>query len=412
LIQQAEKNLSEKKYLEAAALFEKAGRLQSSQPLYLFKAGVYYLQIRDYVNASNCYQAIRDDSRFPMAGMKYARCLKNQGRYEEASTAFEIAAQNYKGEQKEIFYPVITNEIAGCELAIQLAQNQEAGLFPNIQRLPAPIASENNEFAPLPFSDTLMYFCQVDNAVTKFMRAVKKNDGWSSVKQATGLPEEAANGFVNGCFSPDGQRFYFSRGELAPEARIGGSAEETFSELFVLRRQRSGAWSEPERLRDYINMKGTSTQWPFVTVNGEEEWLFFASDRAGGMGGKDLYFCKRPIYSDDMDFSFPMNLGNQVNSGADETTPFYDVFTNTLWFSTIGHPSLGGYDVFFSSGSGTHWQKPVNAGTPINSSADDYYFTLKRDGKGAYLVSNRPFGEAKQSTLDDDLFELWKSDSN
>ena len=140
---------------------------------------------------------------------------------------------------------------------------------------------------------------------------------------------------------------------------------------------------------------------------GDEEWLFFSSDKAGGMGGMDLYSCKRPLLSDDFDFSFPLNLGNKVNTGADEATPNYDVFSKTLWFSSIGHPSLGGMDVQFSIGEGNIWTKPENAGVPINSPADDFFFALKRDGSGAFLISNRPVAKEKESSSDDDIFEIF-----
>lgn len=405
---QAEKSLRRGQFADAAAQFERAGRIKNSDPALLFKAAEAYNQVRDYVNASNCYRAAMEDSKFHLAGLYFARALKQQGRYIEALSAFRKTGESYTGDHKEVILQVVENEVAGCDLAAKLLEQYDSTVVnTSLAWLPPPVSNADNSFAPLPFSDTLLYFTQARNPQSVMMRSVRRAGVWGAAVAAEGLPEVASKNFLCGSFSSNGQRFYFARCDKPPLASKGSSVGAEDCALFVIRRNASGEWGTPERLRSYINLAGSSNTMPYVCDFGDEEWLFFASNRPGGMGGMDLYVCERPLLADDFDFSFPLNLGTKVNTGADETTPYYDAFSKTLWFSSMGHPSIGGLDVHHTTGEGNDWTGTENAGTPINSPADDLYFVLKRDGSGAFLSSNRAVPKEKASTSDDDLFEIF-----
>lgn len=403
IVRQADKNLKQGYYAEAAALYERAGRLKPSESLLLYQAGEAYRQVRDYVNAANCYKTLQKNRDFPLAGLYYARMMKQQGLYQEARDAFQQAWENDNSSHREVVLTVVRNEIKGCDLGLKADSSAKK---PALQHLGAPVGSAENEFAPLPFSDTLLYFTGIREGKTHLLRCSRSQGVWKKPTEALGLPPAAAKGFLSGSFSPDGQRFYFARTESAPLAARGQSIQAGKSTLYVIRRQESGEWSEPQRLRAYINLEGSTNLWPFVCEYGEEEWLFFSSNRPGGFGGLDLYVCKRPLASDAFDFSFPLNLGNRINTGSDEITPFYEVFSQTLWFSSMGHPSIGGFDVFKAQGEGNRWSAPENPGAPFNSPADDYFYREKKDGSGAFFSSNRRVAGEKDRESDDDLFEL------
>ncbi|MBL7827049.1 MAG: tetratricopeptide repeat protein [Saprospiraceae bacterium] len=406
LSKQAEKAFAKGNINEAAALFERAGRLKEGNLSLMNRAGEAYFQIRDYINAANCFQVVAMQPKYPFAGLRYARCLKQQARYEPAQTAFESVRSNYAGPQMEVMLHVVKNELAGCALAERFHQTFDSANVRCASQIPAPVTTPEHEWSPLPFSDTLMYFFRTGENQNMLMRSTRKNGIWQIPVQASGLPESASKGFLSGTFSADAQRFYFVRTEEQLEARKGGFDQIKGGVLYALQRNAEGEWGDPTRLRDYINLKGSACLWPYVCQFDGEEWLFFASNRPGGAGGFDLYCCKRPLNSDEFDFSFPLNLGEKINTGADEVTPFYDIFNQQLWFSSMGHPSLGGVDVFFADGISNQWSAVQNAGLDINSTADDYFFVLKKDGSGAFLVSNRKVEGTKNSTLDDDLFEV------
>lgn len=403
LLKNAEKEAAAGHFLNAAEFWERAGRLKNSDPALLFQAGEAFTRVRDYRRAADCYRACINDSQFPLAPLRFARALKQQGRFEEAEQAFEGFAQAYTGEFKAVLIAVADNEIAGCSLALEMLKHQDTTQI--LLPLQDSVNTSENEFAPIPFSDQLLYYALAAKPESKLMRSRRKETLWGLPAAANSLPEQASKGFRSGCFSPDGTRFYYAQCSTGCPAVSGSGGMPSPCALYCLRRTEAG-WAEPERLRPYINLEGSTAMFPQVSQAEGLEYLFFSSDRSGGFGGLDLYVCERPLDSEALDFSFPQNLGRLVNTGADEVSPFFQADTKTLWFSSLGHPSMGGLDVFRTEKEAGNWSKPQNLGPPVNSAADDYFFVLKKSGAGAFFTSNRIIPEIKFHTTDDDIFEL------
>jgi len=389
--------------LLAAELWEHAGRLKNSDPFYLYRAAENYARIRDYRRAGDCYLVALTDERFPLAPLRYARALKQQGRYVEALKFFEKFAEGYVGDSKALMIPVVENEIAGCKLALKLFENQDTILLSLI--FPDSIHTSENEFAPIPFSDQLVYFSRSCDQHVKFMRSIHHGTKFGVPEEAISLPEAVSDKFYTGCFTPDGSRFYYTQCSEGCPAESGGSIQSDACSIFCIRRTETG-WGAPERLWPYINFIGNTNLFPQVAHSDGLEYLFFSSDRVGGFGGLDLYVCVRPLDAEALDFSFPQNLGNKVNTGADEVTPFFQADAQILWFSSLGHPSIGGLDIFKTEKVDGVWSKPVNAGLPFNSPSDDYFLVLKKSGEGAFMSSNRILTGQAKNTFDDDIFEL------
>lgn len=129
---------------------------------------------------------------------------------------------------------------------------------------------------------------------------------------------------------------------------------------------------------------GYSVMNPFVDESAKR--LYFASDMPGGMGGYDIYYSE---YDDEMNFSTPVNLGAPVNTEGNETHPFQK--DNLFYFSSTGHPRVGGMDVYVADISGGMVSNVQNMGMPINSIADDFGYRELEDGE-IYLASNRKGG--------------------
>lgn len=421
VIETADRFWTEGRFAEAGEQYERAGRLKTDRPGLLYKAAEAYYRARDYRKAAECYRQVRQGGqKFDLAGLRYARALKQDGRYPEAREAFRQCFQDYRGEHKVLLQKVIENDIAGCDLALQLAEAIARRPSPvEIRRLPEPVNTGDNEWAPLPFSDDVLYFSlaglpegKAGGGPAKLLRTERTGGVWQAPVAARGLPEAAAEGFSSGVFSPDGKRFYCARCTERRASALGDdpAAVRARCEIAVLRRNNAG-WTQPEPLRGYVNLPEFTNLAPAVAHDRGHEYLFFASDRSGGSGGLDLYVCERPLGADDLDFSLPRNLGPSVNSGGEETTPFFDTVTQTLYFSSNGKMSLGGFDVFKSVRNGNQWTPAENLGLPYNSPADELYFTLKKSGNGAFVSSNRVFGEEKTGTHDDDIFEFLPTES-
>lgn len=171
----------------------------------------------------------------------------------------------------------------------------------------------------------------------------------------------------------DGQTMYF-----ACVDRMGGSGD---ADIYYSQGG-GGTWSEPKPVLG-INTPGWESQ-PSVTPDGNT--LYFVSNRAGGFGGKDIWVTTR---GEDMRWSTPQNLGPMINTPFDEASPSIAVDGTTLYFASNGHPSIGGYDIFVSYKSGTEWTLAHNLGTPVNSPANELFYTAPFGKTRAMFTSDR-----------------------
>jgi outer membrane protein OmpA-like peptidoglycan-associated protein/tetratricopeptide (TPR) repeat protein len=146
-------------------------------------------------------------------------------------------------------------------------------------------------------------------------------------------------------------------------------------------------WSIPQRLSDNVNSKSCE---PSASISADGTILYFTSDRKGGYGGRDIY---QSVRLPNGDWSLPANLGPSINTPYDEDGPFIHPDGKTLFFSSKGHNSMGGFDVFFTvKNTDGSWEKPFNIGYPVNTTDDDIYYVLSADGKRAYYSSSQEGG--------------------
>ncbi|MBL4576998.1 MAG: PD40 domain-containing protein [Flavobacteriales bacterium] len=144
------------------------------------------------------------------------------------------------------------------------------------------------------------------------------------------------------------------------------------------------AWTYPVRLNLNIN----SDHWEgSASLSADEQTLFFSSERPGGLGGKDIYMS---VMREDGVWDEAVNLGPNINTEEDDDAPFIHPDNRTLYFSSKGHKSMGGYDIFSATlDEKGKWGKPLNIGYPINTTADDIYYVVTGDGNTAYFSSSR-----------------------
>jgi outer membrane protein OmpA-like peptidoglycan-associated protein len=182
------------------------------------------------------------------------------------------------------------------------------------------------------------------------------------------------------------------------EASIGLSADGQL--LFIYKGEEGGSiwmselvgdeWSIPYKAGSDINSKYWETH---AVISADNRYLYFVSDRPGGQGGRDIWMCKK--LPNGM-WALAQNLGPKINTPYDEEAPFIHPDGKQIFFSSGGHKTMGGFDIFTSEfqEDGT-WSEPKNIGYPINTTDDDIYYVTSPDGKRAYLTSTRPggFGE-------------------
>jgi hypothetical protein len=152
-------------------------------------------------------------------------------------------------------------------------------------------------------------------------------------------------------------------------------------------------WSVATPLRGDIN---SSSSWEgSCSVSADGKTLYFVSDKKGGYGGRDLY---QATLMPDGSWGNVQNLGDKINTRYDDDAPFIHPDGRTLIFSSAGHNSMGGYDIFRCKLNlqDSTWGAPENLGYPINSPDRDSYYVLSADGKHGYYASGKEDGEGLQ----------------
>lgn len=182
-------------------------------------------------------------------------------------------------------------------------------------------------------------------------------------------------------FNSTRDTIYFSRnqnisGKLSelssPRNKLG-----IFSAVLI-----NGEWTKVRDMR--INNEWYNVTSPCLSSDGKR--LYFASDKPGGMGGTDIYYCewKNDYWND------PVNLGPVINTPGNESYPYVNP-SGELFFSSDGHPGMGGKDIFYTRFADTAWLPPVHLDAPLNSQFDDFgivtdstmsegFFSSRRDG--------------------------------
>ncbi len=256
----------------------------------------------------------------------------------------------------------------------------------------APFSTDKyDEFSPVGYKNSII-FCS-NRPVTKVLNySTEENKGLIKINaidtiiqgnsQSVRLFSKSLNSKLNDgpvTFNNWGDTIYFSRNIITD-----GKASELSSvrnKLGIFYAVFDGnEWTKIRELR--FNSEWHNITTPWISPDGKK--LFFASDKAGGYGGADLYYCQwKSDYWDD-----PVNLGPVINTKGNESYPFMNA-AGEFFFSSDGHPGKGGKDIFFSRMADTSWVEPVCLEAPVNSQYDDFgIFTDPLMNQG-YFSSNR-----------------------
>jgi hypothetical protein len=204
---------------------------------------------------------------------------------------------------------------------------------------------------------------------------------WGQAVKVKGALNTPAHDATVG-LSPDGSSMIIFR------TKDGTAGGDLYESIF-----RKGQWQEPVLMTERINSKHHEPSASFAP-GGEE--IYFTSDRPGGHGGRDIYRIRRLPNGE---WSLPLNLGPTVNTPYDEDGPFIHSDGITLYFSSKGHNTMGGYDIFRTTlvdPDMNGWSKPENVGYPLNTVNDDIYFCLSADGNTGWFSSERSGGLGMQ----------------
>lgn len=375
-----------------------------------------------YPEAERSYKKIIDSkkhkNRHPLAEYRLAEVKKSQGDYLTAIAYFEkfIAKESTIEAQ---YLEKARSEIEVCQQAQVIAASP---ILVEMKHLGKEINSPWYEFAPSIVGDTLFYSSyrfdkRTDKGknkrkLSKVMIAAK---GGRGREPGRGFPATDTAHIAHTAFSPDGHYVFFT---ICKDL----NANDKRCELWMTVIDRRKRWLPPVKLPEPINMAGYTTTQPNIAYDKEAQGpvLWFSSDRPGGKGKLDLwrvpldtnFFCEcnLPLPGKKIgrlpDFDAPTNVA-ELNTGENEVAPFFFSPEQKLYFSSDGLPGLGGFDIFYTEKGNDGFAAPKNAGPGLNTSYNDLYFILKKDGSGGYLSSNRPgamYLDEKNKACCNDLF--------
>ncbi len=304
-------------------------------------------------------------------------------RFDEAVDQFQFYRQSLSPQEAIQERDQIERRLAECRHAKEMIANPVRVFIDNAGNR---INTEYDDYSPLLSPDgNTMYFTsrrplgrnpKQDKVDHKFFENVyftrKSGDAWLAALPLEGRINTKTHEATAG-ISPDGQTLYIYRGDK------GG-------DLFYSRKDDSD-WDKLRRLPRDITSKGN--QETSIAFTSDSRRVFFISDRPGGFGGKDIWTAtldQRGRWTE------PTNLGSTVNSPYDEESLFLAPDDVTLYFSSQGHNTMGGYDVFKTVYRNGRWIQPENLGHPVNTPGDDLFFVLTPDGKTAYYSTMMPGG--------------------
>ncbi len=277
----------------------------------------------------------------------------------------------------------IKKKMTECNNGIVLMANPTGGMVVNLKK----INSEASEYGPIITADgKTMYFTSRREGSTGGKEDLndfqpfediyvthKEGYQWQEPENI-GPPINTATHDATVGISPDGQELYIYRGNVN-----GG---DIFTSTLY-----GSDWSEPVALPAPINSPAHENS---ASLSYDNKTLYFVSDREGGYGGRDIYVVSRDEHGI---WGEVKNIGNRINTKYDEDGVFIHPDGKTLYFSSKGHNTMGGYDIFYSvKDKNGNWTEPKNMGFPINSPDDDVFFVVTADGQQGYYSSVRKNG--------------------
>lgn len=376
-------------YAYAAELYEELIGSEVDSPELKSKLAYSYLKMDNYTESVNYYsQMITSSEAKPEDYYNYSYVLKQTGNYTESDKWMNTYSNQVTADLRGQLF------LENTTYKSRIEKNQP---FFSLENL-----SLNTSSADLGgyynSSQDQVYFL----TARKKTAFVKKEWSWDAKRfldvykasvsqdQKLGDPERVSKvntKFHEGplTFSPDGSKVYYTRNNISSGKKRRDGQRIQNLKIYIAKVDEKGKWVDEVEFP--YNSTNYSIGHPAITRDGRT--MYLVSDIPGGFGGADIY--KVQIHEDGT-FGEMVNLGKEINTEGQEMFPFIDS-EGRLFFSTDGHPGLGGLDVFVALPDGDKTGKIHNLGLPVNSQYDDFAFSMSDDFKTGFLSSNREGGK-------------------
>jgi len=333
-----------------------------------------YTQLNELDNAEQTYKEIIQTCKTDLADLQnFARILQKQGEYEKAK---RIYASCYYADTNDRFS---YENMYFCDTIRQALDRLSEVYLENMHEVNSIFDDVANEVN----NDTL-HFLSARKGIKSDSKLMNNNQypfrmyRWNDAlnNKVELLSQAVGDGFST--TDLDGNEVFFSVSE--PQKK-----DVTLIRTAIYRSKRTATGlSDPLK----FGFDDDSSAFGHPNLSPDGNLFLFVSDMPGGLGGMDIYLCRKVGNK----WSAPINLGSGINTPNNELFPFY-LGQGMLFFSSNGHAGFGGYDLYSSTFKKNQWTKASNLSIPINSKGDDMALRCDKTKKMFYLTSNRPKGK-------------------
>ena len=345
---------------------------------YNYKLGMCYMNTNSDKSQAIQYFVKAADKKDAPKDVYYqmGRALLVAGLFDEAVEAFDKYKEVNKGQVNSKFN--LDQNVEYCYNAKEYTKTPIGVKFVNPGKI---INSKNADYAPVSMAlDTIVFFTSnrqgntggivdgLGEIIPDVYFSSKLDSGWTKAKNAGINVNSELYDITTGMTSNGDKLLIYKESAVS----IG----DIFISSLV-----GKSWQKAQLLDPSLETKDLETG---ACISNDGKRLFFAADMKGTLGGKDIYMMEM---DDTKKWGSPVNLGPTVNTKFNEDNPMLWHDGKTLFFSSQGHNSMGGYDIFQTSrpDPSTDWSQPFNVGYPLNTYDDDLYFTLAANGRTGYV---------------------------
>ncbi len=372
----------------ALEYYMNAQRFNPNNAMLNYKIGLCYLTVKPVESALKYFYIAQelDPAVSPDLDYNLAKAYHLNLDFQKAISLYKKYKRSLSPDDLRKLSDEIDKKIAECETGMELVKKP---VRVRIENLGSAVNSRFPDYGPIINSDeTILYFTSRREGSTGgdkdpqdfeyyediYYSLYKKNYWAPPVNIGSPINTYGHDAIIG--LSPDGNSV------LIYKDRNGG-------DIYISKLE-GEKWSRPKPIGTPVNSKYQENS---ATFSYDGRGLYFVSDRPGGYGGKDIYFSRK---GKDGKWSEPVNLGASVNTKYNEIGVFMLPDGRTLYFSSQGHNTMGGYDVFKTVFENGKWTEPVNLGYPINSADNDVFFSVSANGRHGYYSSVREDGMGGQ----------------
>lgn len=377
------KNLN---YYSAMKHYQEAMLIEGELTEVMYKYAESARLFESYTFADTAYTkviAADTSGKYPLAKFWLASVMKKQGKYEQSQQFFQQFADE-RGAAFPEYQAIAKQEIEALNWAIDAIKNPDGNV--EVVRLGNDINTAWSEFAPQMKGSDLYYSSLSEQRAFKKGEAPRQYAIEMVAKNAVGKGKklkfnDEARHTAHADFTKKDDRIYYclcDYVDLKTEVRC---------EIWTRTVGDNGEFGPAKKLPSSINIPGHTATDPQVTFDEltGNEWLFYVSDRPGGLGKLDIWSVK---ITGDSTYSDPVNE-TALNTTANDVTPFYHPQSKTMYFATDGRQGFGGYDLYQANRKDSSWVDFEHLPAPYNSSYNDTHFWMNDTRTKGYFSSSR-----------------------